>query len=347
MARRTWNESIPGIGTFFVGIDIQPGRYRCDDGKGGWWVRFAGTGGGDPVGSWPLPDGPTEVEIPATDFAFETHVRTYWRRVADVGSEPSPDASEPRPVTDPTLRAELDPLVRRRRPLVALAPFSVLGMGFAGLPVLGSMWLLGMTMLAALVAIGAPTVFLDLTRAHELDKRRDRFVVPEDLDDEARALLARTQTAVDAVRASEVNREGLLESAENAVILPREEWEIAHALARQSRLRADEPERDGDVPEVEAVLRPLREKLNRSVTAVTRRVEALERYADHVRAADEVLVAQRRVDDLTGRAHEYDELLAETVRDDMALPEIERMTERSDDLLTLLRARLKDSAPDA
>ena len=37
--------SIPGIGTYFVGIDIAPGRYRCENGKGGWWVRFTGAGG--------------------------------------------------------------------------------------------------------------------------------------------------------------------------------------------------------------------------------------------------------------------------------------------------------------
>ncbi|MFC4906389.1 hypothetical protein [Actinomadura gamaensis] len=343
MASGTWNESIPGIGTFFVGIDIAPGRYRCEDGKGGWWVRFTGPRGGDPVGSWPLPAGPTEIEISPSDFAFETHVRTYWRRIADAATGTGSDASEPRPVTDPTLRAELDPLVKRRRPLVALAPFTVLSAGFAGLPVFGSMWLLGMTMLAALVAIGSPTFFLDLHRAHELDKRRDRYVTPDDLDEDARALLTRAQVAVDTVRESKVNQEGLLESAENAVILPREEWEIAHALARQSRLRADEPEAGDDFPEVERALRPLREKLDHSVSAVTRRVEALERYADRVRAADQALIAQRRVDDITGRAHEYDELVADTVRDDMALPEIERLTERSDDLLTVLRARLTES----
>lgn len=347
MASRTWNESIPGIGTFFVGIDIAPGRYRCDDGKGGWWVRFTGPGGGDPVGSWPLPAGPAEIDISPTDFAFETHVSTYWRRIGDAASKTDADAADLRPVTDPTLRAELDPIVRRRRPLVALAPLTVLGAGFAGLPVFGSIWLLGMTMMAALVAIGSPALFLDLRRAAELEKRRDRYVVPDDLDEDARSLLARTQRAVDTVRESRVNQEGLLETAENAVILPREEWEIAHALARQSNLRADGPEAGGgEPPEVEAALRPLREKLDRSVSAVTRRVEALERYAERARAADEALLAQRRVDDITARVHEYDELVAETVRDDLALPEIERLTERGDDLVALLRERLKESAPD-
>ncbi|MEV4255250.1 hypothetical protein AB0J52_19030 [Spirillospora sp. NPDC049652] len=342
MASSTWKETIPGIGTFFVGIDIAPGRYRCEDGRGGWWVRFTGPAGDDPVGAWPLPAGPTEIDISPGDFAFETHVRTYWSRVGDAGS----GASGPRPVADPTLRAELDPLVRRRRPLVVLAPFTVLGVGFAGLPVLGSMWLLGMTMLAALVAIGSPTFLLDVHRAHELDRRRDRFVVADDLDEDARALLVRAQAAVDTVRESEVNREGLLDKAENAVLLPREEWEIAHVLAHQSRLRADDPKPVDELPEVAAALGVLREKLALSVTAVTRRVEALERYADRVRAADDAFRAQRRIDELTERAHEYDEVLAETVRDEMALPEIERMTERTDDVLRLLRARLKESSPD-
>ncbi|RFU36910.1 hypothetical protein DZF91_35635 [Actinomadura logoneensis] len=325
-----------------MGIDIAPGRYRCEDGRGGWWVRFTGPGGDEPVGSWPLPAGPAEIDISPGDFAFETHVRTSWRRVADAGT----GRTEPRPVPDPTLRAELDPLVRRRRPLVAVAPFTVLGAGFAGMPVLGAMWLLGMTMLAALVAIGSPTFFLDLHRAHELDKRRDRFVMPDELDEEARSLLTRTQAAVDAVRESQVNREGMLERAENALVLPREEWEVARTLARQSRLRAEVAEPEDELPEVAAALRGLREKLELSVAAVTRRVEALERYAERVRAADEVLRAQRRVADLAERAHEYDALLAETVRDDMALPEIERLTGRSEDVLRVLRERLKESAPD-
>lgn len=346
MTSGAWNDSIPGIGTFFVGIDVAPGRYRCEDGKGGWWVRFTGPGGGEPVGSWPLPPGPTEIEIAPTDFAFETHVSTYWRRIAPPSAPEDGSPAEPRPVADPALRAELDTIVARRRPLLWLAPLTVLGIGVLGSPLLGSLWLIGLGMLAVLVALGTPSVSLDLRRARELERRRDRYLTPQDFDDEGRAMLSRVQAAVDAVRDSEVNREGLLDSVDNAVTLPRQEWEIAQVLARQSKLRAEQEELGGAtaLPEVEAAMAPLRAKLEVSVEAVTRRVEALERYAERVRAADEVLHAQRRLEAIAEKAHEYDELVADTVRDDLALPAIARLTEQSDELVRTLRERLAKAA---
>ncbi|GAA2575170.1 hypothetical protein SMC26_30935 [Actinomadura fulvescens] len=342
-----WGNSIPGIGTFFVGIDVAPGRYRCDEGKGGWWVRFTGPGGGQPVGSWPLPAGPTEIEIAPTDFAFETHIGTYWRLVG-----PAPEPGEPgsppelRPVADPSLRAELDVIVARQRPLAWLAPVTVLGVAVVGLPVLGGLWLLAVAMLALMVALGTPSLSLDLRRARELSRRRDRFLMPEDLDDEGRALLGRAQGAITAVQESEVNREGLLDTVDNAVTLPRQEWEIAQVLAKQARLRGEQAEfgETPALPEVEAALRPLRDKLRSSVEAVTRRVEALERYAERARAADEALRAHRRLEELSARAHEYDELLADTVRDELAVPSIERLTEQGDELVRTLRARLAEAA---
>ena len=346
MTSGAWSNSIPGIGTFFVGIDVAPGRYRCEDGKGGWWVRFTGPGGDRPVGSWPLPEGPTEIEIAPTDFAFETHVGTYWRRVGSAGgADGAAAAREVRPVADPALRAELDSIVARQRPLVWLAPLTVFGVGLLGAPLLGSLWLLGVTMLAALVALGSPSVSLDLRRARELARRRDRYLVPQDLDDEGRALLARVQAAIDTVRESRVNREGLLDTVDNAVTLPRQEWEIAQVLARQAGLRGQQraAARSGP-PEMEEALRPYREKLDLSVRAVTRRVEALERYAERVRAADEALDAHRRLEALAARAQEYDDLVAETVRDELALPAIERLTEQSDALVRGLRERLAEAA---
>ncbi|MFG1999491.1 hypothetical protein ACGFNU_10135 [Spirillospora sp. NPDC048911] len=342
-----WGNSIPGIGTFFVGIDVAPGRYRCEEGKGGWWVRFTGPGGGQPVGSWPLPAGPTEIEIAPTDFAFETHIGTYWHLI---GPAPEPGhggpATELRPVADPSLRAELDVIVERRRPLAWMAPVTVLVLGVIGSPVLGEMWLLALAMLAIMVALGTPSLSLDMRRARELERRRDRFLMPEDLDDEGRALLGRVQTAITTVQESEVNREGLLDTVDNAVTLPRQEWEIAQVLARQARLRTEQAEfsETAALPEIEAALRPLRDKLALSVKAVTHRIEALERYAERTRAADEALRAQRHLETLAARAHEYDELLADTVRDELAVPSIERLTEQSDELVATLRARLAEAA---
>ncbi|MFB4316678.1 hypothetical protein [Actinomadura sp. 21ATH] len=347
MTSGTWSNSIPGVGTYFVGIDVAPGRYRCEEGKGGWWVRFTGPGGGDPVGSWPLPAGPTEIEISPTDFAFETHVGTYWQRIAPPRQEDGAPP-EPRPVADPGLKAELDTIVARRRPLVWLAPLTVLGMGVLGAPVLGSLWLLGLAMMAVLVALGSPAVSLDLQRARELARRRDRYLTPEDLDGEARDLLGRVQAATDTVRDSEVNRAGLLDDVDNAVTLPRQEWEIAQVLARQSNLRKEHrvwaAADESVVPEVKAALRPYQEKLDLAVAAVVRRVEALERYAERTRAADEAYRAQRHLDALAARAHEYDDLLADSVRDDLALPAIERLTEQSDELVRRLRDRLTEAA---
>ncbi|MBO2446727.1 hypothetical protein J4573_06470 [Actinomadura barringtoniae] len=340
------SNSIPGIGTFFVGIDVAPGRYRCEEGKGGWWVRFTGPGGGDPVGHWPLPAGPAEIDIAPTDFAFETHVGTYWRMVAPADETGSEGGHELRPVADPALRAELDVIVARHRPLAWLAPLTVLTLGLLGAPILGELFLLGLASLAILIALGAPSFSLDLRRARELDRRRDRYLTPEDFDDEGKALLARTQTAIDAVRESQVNREGMLDRVDNAVTLPRQEWEIAQVLARQSKLRGEQGEfaESARLPEVEAALRPLREKLELSVEAVTRRVEALERYAERARAADEALKAHRYLERLAVHAHEYDELLADTVRDDLAVPAIERLTEQGDELVRTLRSRLADAA---
>ncbi|SEG62102.1 hypothetical protein SAMN04489712_107273 [Thermomonospora echinospora] len=347
MASGAGSNTIPGTGTFFVGIDIVPGRYRCDDGKGGWWVRFTGPDGDDPVGSWPLPAGPTEVEIEPTDFAFETRVGTYWRLVAPghvAGQRRS--GPEPRPVADPTLRAELDGIVAARRPPPWLIPLLVVALFAGGAAVLGPLWLLYTAPAGITGAVGARMVD-DLVRARALSRRRDRYLVPEDLDDDGRALLARAQQALTAVQESQVNREGMLDPVDNAVTLPRQEWEIAQALARQSRLRRRQhelAESAGSIPEVAAAMRPLHHKLELSVRAVTRRVEALERYAERARAADEALRAHRQLEKLAEGAHEYDELLAETVRDDLALPVIERLAEQGEVLVHVLRARLAEAA---
>jgi hypothetical protein len=336
--------TIPGTGTFFVGIDIPPGRYRCDDGKGGWWVRFTGPGGGEPIGSWPLPIGPTEVEIRADDFAFETHVSTYWRLVGSPSAADGRGTAEPRPVADPGLRPELDALVARHGILHRMAPLAIPLLCVLGIAA-GGPW--GLTLIPlAVIALTGRYLSDDLRRARALKLRRDRYVTPEDFDEEGRTLLARAQGAIDAVQKSEVNKEGLLDTVDNAVTLPRQEWEIAQVLARQARLRGEQRAflASGATPEVEAAVRPLREKLDLSVRAVTRRIEALERYAERTRAADEAYRTHRHLDTLTAHAAEYDELLADTVREDLALPAIERLTDQSDELVRTLRSRLAEAA---
>ncbi|HEX6473172.1 MAG TPA: hypothetical protein VF069_29040 [Streptosporangiaceae bacterium] len=337
--------TVPGTGTFFVGIDIIPGRYRCAEGKGGWWVRFTGSGGERPVGMWPLPPGPAEVDIAADDFAFETRVPSKWELVSRAG----PAAPTPRTVADPSLRGELDALVadRGHRLRVRLSPMSVLAVWFGAFFVLGSWW--G----AAFVPIaltGLLVGFLgdDMRRARALRRRRDRYLTPDDFDAPGRELLIRAQTAIDTVRGSEVNKEGLLDTVDNEVTLPGQEWEIAQVLARQSKLRREQREllelmEAGNVPEVEAAIEPLREKLEISVQSVTRRIEALERYAERARAADDAYRARRNLEALAERAPEYDDLVADAVRDDLAQAAIDRLTRQGDELVRALRERLGEA----
>lgn len=338
--------TVPGTGTFFVGIDISPGRYRCANGKGGWWVRFTGAGGDRPVGMWPLPAGPAEVDIAPDDFAFETRVPSHWELVSRASAGASGGDSSPRPVADPSLRGELDALVadRRHKLRVRLSPMSVLAAWFVALVVLPSWWVA--TFPIALTALLVGFLGDDVRRARALRLRRDRYLTPDDFDQDGLALLTRAQAAIDAVRDSQVNREGLLDKVDNDITLPRQEWEIAQVLARQSRLRREQGEvlESGSVPEVEAAVRPLREKLDVSVQAVTRRIEALERYAERTRAADEAFRAQRHLDVLAARAQEYDDLVADAERDNIELAAIERLTGQSDELVRTLRARLAEAA---
>jgi hypothetical protein len=355
--------TVPGTGTFFVGIDISPGRYRCANAKGGWWVRFTGSGGEQGVGMWPLPAGPAEVDIEPDDFAFETKVPSHWELIgpaapagAETGSSTGSSTSSstssstgadlPRAVADPSLRGELDALVadRGHKLRLRLSRTSLLALCLLAFVFLGP-W--SIVAIAPIALTGLLVGYLgdDMRRARALRYRRDRYLTRDDFDATGQDLLTRTQTAIDAVRDSEVNKQGLLDNVDNKVTLPRQEWEIAQVLARQSKLRREQQEilEVSAVPEVEAAVRPLREKLEVSVRAVTRRIEALEQYAERTRAADEAYRAQRRLEAVTARAHEYDELAADAVRDDLALPAIDRLTRQSDELATTLRERLAEA----
>ncbi|MEO5878344.1 MAG: hypothetical protein ABIS86_19775, partial [Streptosporangiaceae bacterium] len=261
---------------------------------------------------------------------------TSWTLVSALSeSAVRPDL---RPVADPTLRSELDTVVARRGALLRLTPMTILGACLLGLVLLGGDWHYAVFPFM-LVAFLANVFTDDLRRARALRRRQDRYLTVEAFDAQAAGLLARVQRAGDAVRESTVIREGLLDGIDTQVELPRQEWEIAQVLARQTRLRRDQDAMTL-VPEVAAALEPLRDKLDLSVEAVTRRVVALERYALRTREADAAYRACRQLEDLAAHAHEYDELLADTVRDDLAIPAIDRLTEQSDQLVQTLQFRL-------
>ncbi len=169
-----------------------------------------------------------------------------------------------------------------------------------------------------------------------------RYVLAEDLDESSRRLLARAHRAVTAVTESTVNTEGLLDDVRNSVMLPAQEWEIARLLAKLSALRTKHRETvtDGLSPEVAVVAEPLARALDSSEDAVVARVEALERYAANVAEAERAYRAHHQIEELRGRIHQYEELVAESGADGFAVPEIERLSRDADQLDQALRRSL-------
>lgn len=181
---------------------------------------------------------------------------------------------------------------------------------------------------------------------YELAQRYDgRYILMSDLDQAAQALLARAQQAVGTVTESRVNKEGLLDDARNAVMLPAQEWQIAQLLAKLSALRTQHHETvaDGVTPEVAAVAEPLARALDSSEAAVVARVEALERYAGNVADAERAYLAHHQIEELRGRLHQYEELVAESGADGFAVPELDRLAEDAGRLEQALRRSVRSA----
>ncbi|MCT9933894.1 hypothetical protein N5079_27145 [Planotetraspora sp. A-T 1434] len=166
-----------------------------------------------------------------------------------------------------------------------------------------------------------------------------RYVRPQDLDAAGVRLLGRAQMAVAAVLESDVNAAGMLDDVRNAVTLPAQVWEIALTLMRVDRLRAEhEAVPDRDNPRIAEMLDAQAEALTLATEAVTRRIGAIEDYAAQVRAADDALRQWKTVQHLSGRSAAYQELLASTVRDELAIAQIAGLTEEARRIEETLRA---------
>ncbi|WP_336206420.1 hypothetical protein [Nonomuraea sp. LPB2021202275-12-8] len=205
--------------------------------------------------------------------------------------------------------------------------------------------LLGAFVFVVLVKIASINEVPEHHRPHEREvyerarRFEGRFLLPGDFDEQAARVLGRAQRAVGSVLRSHVNAEGLLDDTRNAVMLPEQEWEIARLLAKLSALRTEHRELidRGIAPEVEAVVQPLENALTNSEAAVVARVEALERYAGHVAEAERAYHARSQIELLRARLPRYEELLAESGADALAVPEIERLAQDADDVERALR----------
>ncbi|MEV0229607.1 hypothetical protein [Nonomuraea sp. NPDC050786] len=157
------------------------------------------------------------------------------------------------------------------------------------------------------------------------------YVIPEDLDHPCQMLLRRAQNAVDAIMASRVHKDGLIDSIENQVSLPEEIWQIAQRLRRLSSMHAEH----GKLvprelpPGLEDAFKPYSSALDAAWTSLSRRVRHLEKYAKQVIKADRVYHAHRRLETLAAKTPEYQQLIADTVRDDLAHQRIRELADQA------------------
>ncbi|MFI0371755.1 hypothetical protein ACH35V_28140 [Actinomadura sp. 1N219] len=210
--------------------------------------------------------------------------------------------------------------------------------------------LLGQTEAAAVLAAasftgwaaGALRHVREPAAARAAREHHGSYLLPGDFDRPAARLLVRAQRAIDAVLGSQAHGAGLLDDVGNAVVLPRQEWAVAAALAEHTRLRrerrAQQPERLS--PAVRAMLEPQDRALELSVRSVTRRIEALEAYARRADEADDAYHESLVLQDLPEQNARYRELLASTVGDEMAGAEIRGMAEDAHRAERALRERV-------
>jgi hypothetical protein len=159
----------------------------------------------------------------------------------------------------------------------------------------------------------------------------NRFILPEDLDYPCQMLLRRAQNAVEAIMASRVHRDGLIDTIDNRVSLPEEVWQIAQRLRKLSAMHAEH----GKIvprelpPGMEDAFKPYTTALDAAWTSLSHRVRHLEKYAKQVIKADKVYHAHWRLEALAAKTPEYQQLIADTVRDELAHERIRELADQA------------------
>jgi hypothetical protein len=179
-----------------------------------------------------------------------------------------------------------------------------------------AVWLSGgAAVLAVLLFVAGIFAMAGESRARAVArKHHGNYLLAEDWDEPATALMRRAQRAVDTIQDSEVNKRGLLDAAKNDVVLPEQLWDIGRVLQQLSALRSRQSDLEQQLrtARLEAVLHPQRQALELSATAMEAKVAKLEQYADQVREADAVLEVETALADALQDRDRYVELLSST-----------------------------------
>jgi hypothetical protein len=158
-----------------------------------------------------------------------------------------------------------------------------------------------------------------------------RYITSADLDAQSRVLLRRAQDAIDAVTPSLVYRDDLLDQHATGMALASQEWDIAVALREQAQLRARRAELSARSagPQAAAALNRQDHAARLAEASITRRVEALERYAAEVGTADRAYRDGRQAMALADLHDRHLDMLARTAADEHAIAEIDRLSEQA------------------
>jgi hypothetical protein len=179
----------------------------------------------------------------------------------------------------------------------------------------------------------------------QLARHRARVVLPHDLDDGDRRVLARAQVAIETILCSRVRTEGLVEADEP--VLRRHEWDIAVALLEITQLRRLNTAQDPAGAMTAAVLDSQQRAVMLAADSATARVAALERFAAQVEAADDARRDWREALELAGLNDRYLDLVARTAADQLAVTEIDDLTERADVAARALQDSLRAASDSA
>lgn len=209
----------------------------------------------------------------------------------------------------------------------------------------GSLGRLGWLVAAAVAAVAAVTIRYQASR-RDLRRCRRWVIFPETLDETCRALLGRTQAAIDTIMGSYVRAAGLLGNPVNDTGLREHEWEIAGKLREITSFRlllARNTPSDRAGPMTSDVLGAHRHAIDLALEAATARVVALESYGWQLAAADDADRDWRQALKLSELNDRYLDLVARTAADEYAAVEIAGLTVQLTAAATARTDRLREA----
>ncbi|TDU05942.1 hypothetical protein EDD99_4483 [Streptomyces sp. 846.5] len=174
-------------------------------------------------------------------------------------------------------------------------------------------------------------------------RARPHVVLREDLTPRAAALVERAHRAAQAVTATRVHTDDLIDRRGNEVALPAQVWEIARTLAEHGRHSMGLPAHPATV-ELRQATRDRAALLNTAWQVVVGRVEGLEQYAAAAREADRSYTEWRQLQQLADGEADAQALLAPSATQELAAAELLALTAGAVAVAETFRTAVREAA---